>query len=440
MTDSLHEISGRLAAAGVARNVVASWKQLRPWAFRADLWRLMVLWDVGGVYMDAKVRLNASVDQWLSFEVDDIAVCIDSAATPAPRGGFVYWNGMVAAQPKSAVLADAIKKMVSNINSHFYGPGLRVVLPELYITGPGMLTDVIHESNVGMRNDCFWNHSAPYAPFQLFMKDSNAAIGEVNEAVHHMMNGGVYHLYWRNHSVYCDEPGHPCFDQAGPSHTPNLSSPWQWSNGIPNLMFFVSAQSPAPQHHWERAKHLMPRGTKIIEVAVGDNAEPWVRIISGQLQKYSIVDGAFDAWSSLQAGQLRIDLCRFMLLWAHGGLVLGTQLSLSARLDHLNLSVSGLSLFQDSAPAETYSTQFLLAEPLNEDVAYITFLLVVRIKTGNPSLPATGSDAVEHALGSQRYGYGRTRNILGKVYTNGSVLVSEPYVRMGLQSFDGLAV
>ena len=55
-------------------NVYRSWKLLRPRAFRSDLWRWMILWKYGGVYIDAKMAFDSNVD-WLNFENDEFVMC-----------------------------------------------------------------------------------------------------------------------------------------------------------------------------------------------------------------------------------------------------------------------------------------------------------------------------------------------------------------------------
>jgi mannosyltransferase OCH1-like enzyme len=51
-----------------------AFKLLRPRAFRSDLWRWMVLWKNGGIYMDAKIAFNKTVD-WLDFKNDEFVMC-----------------------------------------------------------------------------------------------------------------------------------------------------------------------------------------------------------------------------------------------------------------------------------------------------------------------------------------------------------------------------
>lgn len=44
-----------------------AFKMLRPRAFRADLWRLLILWEQGGVYTDNKLVFSDKLE-WIDWE------------------------------------------------------------------------------------------------------------------------------------------------------------------------------------------------------------------------------------------------------------------------------------------------------------------------------------------------------------------------------------
>jgi len=54
MDESVFQISKKLEMIGF-NGTYEAFKMLRPRAFRADLWRLLILWDQGGVYIDNKL-------------------------------------------------------------------------------------------------------------------------------------------------------------------------------------------------------------------------------------------------------------------------------------------------------------------------------------------------------------------------------------------------
>jgi len=50
---------------------------LRAKAFRADLWRWMILWHNGGIYMDAKMAFTTPADSWIDFENEEFIIGLD---------------------------------------------------------------------------------------------------------------------------------------------------------------------------------------------------------------------------------------------------------------------------------------------------------------------------------------------------------------------------
>eukprot|EP00747_Dinoflagellata_sp_TGD_P183123 gnl/TRDRNA2_/TRDRNA2_37820_c1_seq1.p1 gnl/TRDRNA2_/TRDRNA2_37820_c1~~gnl/TRDRNA2_/TRDRNA2_37820_c1_seq1.p1 ORF type:complete len:465 (-),score=60.82 gnl/TRDRNA2_/TRDRNA2_37820_c1_seq1:174-1400(-) len=104
-----------------------AYSALRPISFRTDLWRAMVLWKNGGVYIDAKVRLLKPVIAWIH---DDRALSLcQQRDMPAS-------TMMLAAPAGSTPLLRVIRKIIENVasRSYFKHKGHHA---DLFITGPG---------------------------------------------------------------------------------------------------------------------------------------------------------------------------------------------------------------------------------------------------------------------------------------------------------------
>ena len=69
MEDSVRRISKKLEKVGLY-GIYRAWKNLRPWAFKKDIWSELILWDQWGIFMDAKVFLDSPTD-WIDWENDD---------------------------------------------------------------------------------------------------------------------------------------------------------------------------------------------------------------------------------------------------------------------------------------------------------------------------------------------------------------------------------
>lgn len=111
--------------------VAAAFRALRPGAYKADLWRLCVLYKLGGIYMDIKLRpAGFKLSSLLTREyfVSD-GVYTDKKGK---QRSSVY-NGFIVAKAGNPFLLKAIVAIVVNVSRRFYG-----ILP-YDITGPRML-------------------------------------------------------------------------------------------------------------------------------------------------------------------------------------------------------------------------------------------------------------------------------------------------------------
>ena len=105
---------------------------LVPGAFKADLFRLCVLYVHGGVYADIDTILLEDLKKLLDQNVN-LIVCRDD-----PMAKKWLWNGFIAATPKHPALKIAIQKIISNVASRenrFY----------LEYTGPAMFGKAINQ-------------------------------------------------------------------------------------------------------------------------------------------------------------------------------------------------------------------------------------------------------------------------------------------------------
>merc|ERR1719424_703109 len=101
MDDAVRKISTMLAGRGI-KDVDKAYFNLRPGAFRADVWRLVQLWAEGGVYLDANINLTCSLNEWIDFSNDELVVVTDTGV----RDGI--WNAMMAAEPRNQYIESAI--------------------------------------------------------------------------------------------------------------------------------------------------------------------------------------------------------------------------------------------------------------------------------------------------------------------------------------------
>ena len=132
-------------------NILNAYDTLQPKAYKADLWRLCVLYKLGGIYLDVKIQpLNGFkfysllYDEHFASDVDAISI----------------YNAIMVCKPGNTFLFDAIHRIVKNVEKQYYG------FSPLDITGPVMLGKVKakkkHILNVDLQNKSFFDRNIYY--------------------------------------------------------------------------------------------------------------------------------------------------------------------------------------------------------------------------------------------------------------------------------------
>ena len=105
------------------------YRALRPGAFKADLWRLLVLLKHGGLYADSGVHIIGDVaamqDFWDAFARCALLIVHDD--NPMPTSVF---QGVIGARAGHPLIEAAVLHIVDNIRKRKYGAS------PLHITGP----------------------------------------------------------------------------------------------------------------------------------------------------------------------------------------------------------------------------------------------------------------------------------------------------------------
>jgi len=148
LEDSVVRLSRLLAKNGVP-DFYRAYKSLRPWAFRADMWRYAILWACGGIYLDAKLRLIGNVSTIFPAikdpnRGDTPLLLVGNDIPESHMVGHGYWNGLLAATPRHPALLDAITQAIRNAKHRTYYQFDR---GGLNITGPGCLWHVVAQSS-----------------------------------------------------------------------------------------------------------------------------------------------------------------------------------------------------------------------------------------------------------------------------------------------------
>jgi len=210
-----------------------AYSSLRPWAYRADLWRLMVLWAHGGIYIDAKYVFAQPTASWVDQYNDSFALCwdtrdLDKTGKANGPDELRYFNAILAARPRQQSVLEVLRHIINNVKSRFYG-NRKDAHNDLYITGPGALTTAVNQLPAKPRADC--ELVAGLAKVRGFEVDQRIVkkgteitlMGSVMSVHQQQRTCPTCHSYselYKQHAVYCDEKlGTPWTDDPCKSST-----------------------------------------------------------------------------------------------------------------------------------------------------------------------------------------------------------------------------
>ena len=137
-------------------NILNAFDKLIPGAYKADLWRYCVLYINGGIYLDVKYKPVKNFKLINLTEKEHFVI---------DRDNYGIYNALMVTVPKNNYLLTAIKMIVQNVNSNFYGSNC------LEPTGPHLLAKIIpNNSNLlDMRHDFYENMNNRYIIYNNFL-------------------------------------------------------------------------------------------------------------------------------------------------------------------------------------------------------------------------------------------------------------------------------
>ena len=130
MTQRMEDLSAKLEQCAGVSGVFQAFKDLRPWAFRSDLYRAAQLYWTGGLWMDHKIWLTKDFSTFVDVSKDTILLPSDIAHWKVPGGGRVVHNGILWSIPRHPILLRVIQRIIQNVQDRFYGEDA------LAVTGP----------------------------------------------------------------------------------------------------------------------------------------------------------------------------------------------------------------------------------------------------------------------------------------------------------------
>lgn len=164
---------------------------------RADMWRLLVTYLHGGIYVDSDSRCNIPIELWLPT---------DKSFVVGAEGPTSFVTSTFACTPRHPIISHVIKNMVKNLKSADYS--LTHIVHRY--TGPWMFLRYVLEF-VDMKPhdlylNCFEINNSPAAKtYGFYMFCGNEYLMFVNIAIKHFYGHADIsesgHPYWANHEL-----------------------------------------------------------------------------------------------------------------------------------------------------------------------------------------------------------------------------------------------
>ena len=111
-------------------DILSAYDILNPGAYKADLWRLCILYINGGIYVDIKQNC---INNFKFIALTEREHLVLDRPGWWKDGEIGLYNALIIAKPKNAFLLRCINKISENVKNREYS------LNDLYPTGPGLL-------------------------------------------------------------------------------------------------------------------------------------------------------------------------------------------------------------------------------------------------------------------------------------------------------------
>jgi len=110
-------------------DILIAYDTLKPGAYKADLWRLCILYIKGGIYADIKLNCINNFKFIALTEKEHLVLDMPGRWKEDALG---FYNALLVAKPKNKLLLRCINKISNNVKNKYYG------FNALYPTGPGL--------------------------------------------------------------------------------------------------------------------------------------------------------------------------------------------------------------------------------------------------------------------------------------------------------------
>jgi mannosyltransferase OCH1-like enzyme len=172
------------------QNILDTYDNLIPGAYKADLWRYCILYKIGGIYMDIKLLC---VNGFRLIELTEKNHFVKDRPKP-----FSIFNCMMACQKNHPFLIMAINKIVNNVENKLYGSC------PLSPTGPKMLGNLVLDNKLILNVDMFHYEGGGYIIYKNIFVISTEYPEYNSERIntYNSINTKRYDVLWNEKRIY----------------------------------------------------------------------------------------------------------------------------------------------------------------------------------------------------------------------------------------------
>jgi mannosyltransferase OCH1-like enzyme len=161
--------------------VLEAFDTLKPGAYKADLWRLCILYLRGGIYMDCKLQ---AIRNFRLLEI----VGKEHFVLDRPPG--CIYNALMVCKASNPILKEAIDQIVRNVKDRYYGNSA------LSPTGPEMLGKIVAKYNLTL--EMKYPHRYP----EHIMYNGRLILRNYPEYRREQGRKGYYAILWKEKNIY----------------------------------------------------------------------------------------------------------------------------------------------------------------------------------------------------------------------------------------------
>ena len=171
-------------------DVLNAYDNLIPGAYKADLWRLCVLYINGGIYMDIKMRC---VNGFKLIELTERNHFVRDRTSQLS-----IYNAFIACEKNHPFLLLGINKIVTNVKNKYYGTG------PLWSTGPEMLGGLIIENTLAINIDLTHYSEGGYVIYKnrFVLSTEYPEYNTERTQTYNSLNTKRYDILWKERKIY----------------------------------------------------------------------------------------------------------------------------------------------------------------------------------------------------------------------------------------------